>query len=341
MQFSKIEMTNYANNIELNIILCLNITSAAHSKLLIMKSLYTVVLLLCFTVVANAQQEALIRHYQLNPFVVNPAIAGTTNSWGSNQLVRVGYRTHWNAFPGAPKTVYASYQQQIFDNVGLGALLYTDRIANIRRIGVKAAFAYQLKFKNNMTLGMGIAGKMENYQLDSKELLGLVDQSDDAVLNAINGSNTFDVDFGIFVNHKKFYAGISATNLIESNISSEQNLDLVAQFYRQFMGIVGYRHKTKKVLLEPSVLLRQVQGAPFDYEAHLRVGFLEDQVFAGVGYGGSKAGSFLVGCRFDKKITVAYSFDHYFENIHDSNFSSHEITLGYDFGKQKKKKKKK
>lgn len=295
-----------------------------------MKS-YIIILCLFFSIAASAQQEALIRHYQLNPFVINPAIAGTANTWGNTQLVRVGYRSHWNAFPGAPKTVYASYQRSMFDNVGLGVLVYTDRIANIRRIGAKAAFAYQLKFKNNMTLGMGIAGKMENYQLDAKELLGLVDQTDDAVLEAIDGSNTFDVDFGIYLNHKQFYAGISATNLIESNISNEKDLDLVAQFYRQFMAVAGYRYQTKKVMLEPSILLRQVQGAPFDYEAHLRVGFVEDQVFFGVGYGGSKSGSFLAGFRFDKKIMISYSFDHYFENIHDSNFNSHEITLGYDF----------
>lgn len=301
-----------------------------------MKSLYTIALLFCFTIAANAQQEALIRHYQLNPFVVNPAIAGTANTWGNTQTVRVGYRSHWNAFPGSPVTIYGSYQQNVFDNVGLGALVYTDRIANIRRIGVKAAFAYQLKFKNNMTLGMGLAGKMENYQLDAKELLGLVDQTDDAVLEAIDGSNTFDVDFGLYLNHKDFYVGLSATNLIESNISNDKELDLVAQFYRQFMFLGGYRYTHEKFNLEPSVLLRKVQGAPLDFEAHLRVGFIEDQIFAGVGYGGSKSGSFLLGYRFDKKIMLAYSFDHYFKNIHNSNFSSHELTLGYDFGGVKK-----
>ena len=50
------------------------------------------------------QQEAQFSNYQMNNFMVNPAVAGSYLFWNA----KIGYRAQWIDMDGGPKTMFAT-----------------------------------------------------------------------------------------------------------------------------------------------------------------------------------------------------------------------------------------
>src|SRR5688572_16395144 len=97
----------------------------------------------------SAQQQTLFSNYLLNPYLYNPAYAGTVEG---NQFT-IGYRNQWVGFDGAPKT----YMVSGFGNLKkkpkmvVGGQITTERIGLLQRTTFHGTYTYILKINKKAT----------------------------------------------------------------------------------------------------------------------------------------------------------------------------------------------
>jgi type IX secretion system PorP/SprF family membrane protein len=95
---------------------------------------------------------------------------------------------------------------------------------------------------------------------------------------------------------------------------------------------------SRDVVLKPSVLLKYVAGAPLQADINMNV-LLSDILWVGASY---RTGDALVGLlefQVNKRLRFGYSYDYTLSDIRDYSSGSHEIMVGYDFGKSLEMKK--
>ena len=94
---------------------------------------------------ANGQQLGRNTQFALNPYLVNPAYAGTQNAIP----LYISYRNQWAGFKGAPVTMTASGHMEGPRNTGFGAILQRDDTGGaISRTGLEATGAYHIDLNN-------------------------------------------------------------------------------------------------------------------------------------------------------------------------------------------------
>ena len=101
--------------------------------------------------------------FAINPFLVNPAIAGT-----ENQIpLYLSYRNQWTGFKGAPVTMLASGHMQGPRNSGFGAVIQRDDTGGaITRTGVEAVGAYHIDLNNYDGISFGLGLSANQFKID-------------------------------------------------------------------------------------------------------------------------------------------------------------------------------
>ncbi len=285
--------------------------------------------LILVTTVASAQQDPLHSNYRFNRFLLNPAVAGTAGQW----VGRASYRSEWTRFPGSPVTATASFHGLLGNRVGAGVNILSDYIGITRTYGVQMAYSYNIPF-DNFNLSLGLAGRAMNFNIDQSQAV-LVQNPDPALFTQDDW--LADLAFGAYIHGKKFWAGLSAPQLVQ--LSGEEAQALEPHIYA--MG--GYRFDVAggKVGIEPMTFLRFVMaggdGNQFAYDFNLRGYFLDEQLMAGVGYRDGNFLALMAGFNVQDRYQFSYSYDFAFgeQSIQPYSWGSHEVTLGFKFGRQK------
>ena len=121
--------------------------------------------------------------FAINPFLVNPAVAGT-----ENQIpLYISYRNQWTGFKGAPTTMLASGHMQGPGSSGFGAVLQRDDTGGaISRTGIEAVGAYHFELNNSDAISFGLGISANQFKIDNSKLV-VLDETDIA-LNSIKQS---------------------------------------------------------------------------------------------------------------------------------------------------------
>ena len=183
------------------------------------------IILCCFCLgKINAQQENAFSQYHLNPFLLNPAAAGSNNL----HTIFMHGRFQWTGLPNSPKTALISYQAP-FGKIGLGATVFSDRVASLRRFGANFAYAYRVRI-NKYTLSIGISGHYQRFFLDNSAIDGLENPDDIIVNDAMNGLNVYDANLGVYFSSNRMYIGFSVPNLVQARLNTiGTNINTISQ----------------------------------------------------------------------------------------------------------------
>src|SRR5690554_3159577 len=117
-----------------------------------MKKIIISGLLLLFFATVYAQQRPQYTQYMINPYVLNPAVAGIEDYID----IRAGYRNQWVGFSGAPRTFYLSGHTPIGRDKcinsrvkntsggyhGIGAYISGDKTGPSSRTTINISYAY-------------------------------------------------------------------------------------------------------------------------------------------------------------------------------------------------------
>jgi type IX secretion system PorP/SprF family membrane protein len=276
----------------------------------------------------SVQAQQLFRRSQFmtNSFLSNPAIAGTL----PETPVTMTFRNQWTGFDGAPETMTLSGHTSLPNNLGIGAIIYSDDTGGaINRTGLEIAGSYTIDLNNYDAVSFGLSVMANQWSFDND--LDVWDVEDPALQYGLEQSLSFDAQFGMMVFGDGYSFGFaiphllqSSTGLQASSMSSVAENDNFRHF--RFMGQYSFQ-VNNDFRLEPSGMVRLTERTPAQLDVYLR-GWYADMAWIALGFRTNDAAIVGVGGQYGP-MGLSYTYD--ITSTSASYFSphSHEVTLTY------------
>ena len=279
---------------------------------------------------AMAQQDAQYTQYMYNTLSVNPAYAGSRG-----QLSFAGlYRSQWVGLDGAPETFTLNLHSPIRNSrLGYGISIVNDNIGDgvVQETYLDAVVSYTIDVSLDAKLSFGLKAGGNMLSLDFNGLRNF----DQEVVNQNNIDNRFTPNFGlgIYYHTDKFYAGVSAPNVLQSdyfdNENSEDGVNFLSAERMNIYLITGYVFDIGADLqFKPALLTKAVSGAPLQVD--LSASFLFANKFSfGAAYRWDAAVSGLVGFQVTDQIMLGLAYDREVTELGGTQFNdgSFEVFL--------------
>lgn len=308
--------------------------------------LKTIKIFIVFCVIpffVKAQQTPQFSQFIQNPFVINPAITGVEEY----SEITVSHRNQWSGFSGAPKTSSLTINTPISNlkessllhreaskKQGVGLFLYTDQSGPISLNLFSASYAYHLKVSSRWFVSLGTFVGASQFKFDNSDVV-LVQNQNDLLTQNISSIN-FDMSVGIYAYSKDVFAGISANQILNSEIDDSSEIDRSARFATNYNLLIGSRINIKNnYQLVPFMLAKATINAPVQFEVGAKAVY-DSKFWGGFSYRNEDAVVGFLGFKILKGFTLNYSYDASTTAFNNQQNGSHEIILGYRFSLQKK-----
>ena len=279
----------------------------------------------------SAQQDYQFTQFNFNKLAINPAYAGADNLISLTSL----YRRQWSGLEGAPQTISFAAHAPVFHNkIGLGLLIYDDRLGVSQDLGIFTAYTYKVPLGGSV-LSLGIQAGILNYKNALTELHPLV-PGDAAFSQDIQGIYP-NAGFGVYwYKPEKAYVGLSVPKLIENKLDelvpgAPEASKLVRHSYLMAGYVLDINRNFK---LRPSGLLKYTgpgsQTAPISAEINLAA-LLVDRVWIGGSWRSADAIGMMTEFLVTQQFMIGYAYDYGISDISDIHGGSHEIMIRYEF----------
>ena len=297
-----------------------------------MKRFIIALIILSFCAGQSASQQLMTASlYDMHGNLHNPATAGAAK----HTSIGASYRTMWDGIDGGPQTALLFASGYLPGaKLGLGGYFYSDKTGPTKRTGVQAAVAYHIPLSNGGSFSLGLEAKFQQYSLDKAKLQQSL--GSDPVMGSAENRFKGDAGFGISYNGKKWQAGISASQLIQSkldfysgNLSTTEEGRLYRHYYFHSNYIFNADGTTKLI---PNLLLIYLPDVPLEVQGGVRVEH-NDLFWWGVALRARQSWMLSAGVKIQKKFTIGYCFDIFQTplSIYDRGSNGHEVMLKYDF----------
>ncbi len=288
-----------------------------------------------------------------NLYLLYPSMAGAANY---NQ-VRLTARRQWLDVADAPNLQTISANGKIGDRVGIGGIFFRDENGYTSKLAVYGTFAYHLMFsRDNIDLNQlsfGINVGLIQKRLDESEFV----EFDPIFGNQKNNEVFANIDVGLSYYYLDFYAHIAAKNLLNVYEDISSPLALPTN-QRKYLASLGYVFSLENDWsLEPSTLFQYLDflsqsTLDVNLKTYKKLDF--GKIWGGFSYrysfdslknsisGVSESSRNLqyltpfVGITY-KQFLVGYTYSNQLNSMVISNSGFHQITLGYNFGKNRQR----
>ncbi|RDY58180.1 type IX secretion system membrane protein PorP/SprF [Flagellimonas nanhaiensis] len=278
----------------------------------------------------QAQQDAQYTQYMFNTLSVNPAYAGSRG-----QLSFAGlYRSQWVGLDGAPETFTLNLHSPIRNSrLGYGISIVNDNIGDgvVQETYLDAVVSYTLELARDAKLSFGLKAGGNMLSIDFNGLR----QRQIEVTNQNNIDNQFSPNFGLglYYHTDRFYAGVSAPNILETeyfdNDNSDDSVNFLSAERINFYLITGYVFDLGADLkFKPALLTKAVGGAPLQVDMSANFLFADKFSF-GAAYRWDAAVSALAGFQVTDQIMIGLAYDRETTELGGTQFNdgSFEIFL--------------
>ncbi|MEO5644069.1 MAG: PorP/SprF family type IX secretion system membrane protein, partial [Bacteroidia bacterium] len=229
---------------------------------------------------------------------------------------------------------------------GLGLQINNDKAGPMKNTGIGLIFAYHLHLGREARLAFGVQGSVSNLRIDYGKI-NIDDNNDQAFVNNTSSSWVPEAGAGLYFYKNRFYAGLSARNLIQSRFKLQDlNIENSAKFFRHYYFTAGVvKDLSENFAIRPSILVKYVQAAPVVFDLNASVIF-KQQLFLGAGFRTGKRidikglDNMLVASieyDFKNRLRFGYSYDFYLSRTGNYNSGTHEIMIGWDLNFAKTK----
>lgn len=301
-----------------------------------MKRYLWLIMLTLVALPAFAQQVPLYSQYNINPFLYNPAFTGLRPGLNANII----YRRMWTDIEDGPETRALTLDGAILDNkVGLGGFVYQDFTGVIERLGTNLSYAYYIKIKEDMRIGLGVGVGLQQTRIAWNRVNTGNDQIDPVVVNSNRNGLNFDGSAGVSFLWKGLRVGFAVPQLVETKMKSLSNNDFSNyQLARHYLVNASYDIPVvkDKFFIEPMAMFRASKGMQYQVDFGSTFRF-KDFVWLSVMYRYDYAVTFGGGIRLHDRITVGYAYDHAVNNMSGMAGGTHEVFLGVKFGRKEEK----
>lgn len=283
-----------------------------------------VLAILCSALVANAQQEPQYTQNQFNSNLqINPAYAGANG----NASLSLRYRKQWAGFDGSPSTLSFNAESNIIkQRLAIGITVISDWIGITQSTAADLSLASHIRLSEKSTISVGIKAGVYFLNSDFSKLVN-VDLTDPLY---VTDKRTIPyLGLGALFYTRKLYIGFSIPRLVSFENVSPQSRITKPHFY--LYG--GYRIMINDDIdLRPALLFKYVAAAPLEADIAMDVWY-KNLIGVGVSYRTSDAVNLMIKGQFGH-FYIGYSYDITVSGMRTFNSGSHEIFLGFQFGKK-------
>ncbi len=315
------------------------------------KLLHIVMFLSC---ILTRAQDVQFTQFNNTQVYLNPSLTGLTGE----HRINAAYRNQW---PGIKKTFtgyFVSYDYNLDDkNSGFGGYVLYDQAGSSNLSNTQAMFSYSYRMRINSTFdlrsGLQVGFHQRKYELSklvfTDQLITGAAISQDAL--TAEPINFFDAGAGLILYSKTMWFGIVAKHLTQPNISltgGNQTLPLFLGAHGAYIYEIAKGESPDEEASQSISFLFNFRHQNINDQIDLGVKYFHKFISAAVWYRGipfkkysaafpnNESIALIVGYEpFGKEYKVAYSFDYTISKLGFGNtFGSHELTLGYEFGKK-------
>lgn len=287
-----------------------------------MKTLITSFLLVSVCWCAGAQQDPLYSQYINNPFVINPAYAGFTKNLNTN----LSYRYQWTGFEGSPETINASGHISLLDNrMGAGLMFVSDKIGSSMVTEVYGSYAYRIQLDHHKVISFGLQAGVANYKTDNSKV-NPYDPGDPLFEGSVSTTKP-NFGAGIIFSSDTYFIGLSVPRMLKSTLQED---GVTAEAYTQHYYAMGSYlfFISNSVRFKPSALVKLVSGAPASMDLNAAI-ILHDKYQAGILTRNFNTYGLFLQMTIKNSFRIGYVFEVPTGSSVGTNFSTHEITLGF------------
>ncbi|MGB2087366.1 type IX secretion system membrane protein, PorP/SprF family [Psychroflexus salarius] len=312
-----------------------------------------------FTVTAQERGIPVYKDYLMdNYYLIHPSMAGTS----AYNKARITARQQWFDVEDAPSLQTASVNARFGENVGLGAILYNDSNGRFSQQGGYLTFAYHLLFSrstadiNQLSFGMNVGISQE--KLDETDI-NIIDNPDPIISGVEQTDNYFNMDFGLSYFYLNYFVHATVKNIIPQKRQIFTEL-FETDNQRQYLVSLGYTYEPElsNWVFEPSVMYQNKEATgESNLDVNAKAYYLTSfgNLWGGLSYRRSlDAAEFssatgeietaenlqnlspFLGVNYGKFV-FAYMYTYQTNSIVLSNSGFHQITLGYNFGENRRR----
>lgn len=317
------------------------------------------VFLLWLSIPVVAQQKPQYTQYILNQYVLNPALTGIENYTD----IRISHRNQWAGLSGAPQTTYltahmpigkkdyrttatsagipglsnnVAYRSAAKPHHGIGIQVVNDESGPLSTVNALVTYAYHIGITDKLTLSTGFGAGINRLNLNVSMLDFNSSETDPVTSNGQYFNSTKpDLSSGLFLYSNRFFAGISALqiipsslNITETSVSENQDGFSVPHLF----GTAGYRFNLNNDFnLITSMLVKYVSPAPVSIDANAKFQY-RNLLWVGAGYRLNDGFSGMVGLNISPALSLGYSYDSRTASLLSGGVRTHEIVIGFNLG---------
>ena len=276
-----------------------------------------------------AQHSPLTSQYLFNGLLINPAYAGSRDALAAN----LTHRQQWVGFEGAPVTQILSVHAPVNRRkVGLGLMLYNDRVGVSNETGLFSNYAYRMRFRDGkLALGIGAGVTMLRGDWQTVAL----QEQEDVVFSAPTRS-AFRPNFstGAYYYTKTWFAGVSVPFLllhrynpaVEGYLISDSKGDLQPMLTGGRLFVLSPDMK-----LKPTTLLRYRMDSGLQADLNTNL-IYKDVVWLGFSYRTADAAVATLELLPTAQWRFGYAYDLGLSRLRRFHHGSHELMVQYEFG---------
>jgi type IX secretion system PorP/SprF family membrane protein len=286
---------------------------------------FIILAMICSAFIAKAQQEPQYTQNQFNSNLeINPAYAGAND----DASLSLRYRKQWVGYTGSPSTLFFNAESKIVkQRLALGLTVISDWVGITQSTSADLSIASHLRLGAKGLLSVGIKIGVQFLKSDFSKLSNV--DITDPLYNSNSGVVIPYAGFGLLYHTPKFYVGFSVPQVVSFENVSPQTKIVKPHFF--LYG--GYRIVLNSDFeLRPALLGKYVSAAPLEADIALDAWF-KGMVGLGVSYRTSDAVNFMVKGRIGN-FYLGYSYDLTISGLSPYNSGTHEIYLGFEFGKK-------
>ena len=304
-----------------------------------------IVLLTMFSMSVQAQQLPQFSQYIFNGLHINPAYAG----YKGDGYIQTTYRSQWINFPGAPKTL--SFTADLSANegrMGLGVTYLKDQIGLTESNLGMLTYSYRIATGDKSMLSLGVSAGISEYAFDPTRMVTV--NPDPLLPSSRVAATSPNLNTGLFFHSDKFYAGLSAYNLIGRRSLLRQDIAVAFHDFHYYLTFGGMVRLADDVQFKPSVLIKQVKGSPTSYDLNAMFLF-QERVWLGGSFRSNvrvfedqlqqdlskrNAVALVMEYFVSSSMRVGYAYDYNLNALNSYRTESHELSVGVYLNRQRK-----
>lgn len=289
------------------------------------------ILILFISAFAHGQQDALYSQYAYNQYAINPAYAGSRNSFSGVAL----HRSQWIGIKDAPSvqsfTIHSPLSRTA---LAYGLSVSRESLGPVTNSTFNFSLGYHIRLKKSK-LSLALRGGAYHAVLNH-DLLTFQNEADVFRIGGRESTLVPNIDFGAYYYSSRFFVGLALNHLTNetfnfTNYPENSNWQLKTHMYVH----TGYVFNLKKnIKFKPTVLVKYTDATFPNIDVAFNFMFYK-KFWLGVSMRNVSSINFLTEWNIKEYLRIGYAYDYSINKLTTYTSGSHELFLGFDFNLKK------